>query len=71
MSPSKIMLASVLLAAVPALPALAQDQPNTDIVSPVPEAQEDCEALRDDLRAQRDDNILNAQDLQDLRDKGC
>ena len=51
--------------------ALAEDRLNTKIVSPVPEAQEDCEALRDKLASLRDDNILTPRDHRELRDKGC
>ena len=52
-------------------PALAQDTPDTGIVSPVAEAEEDCEALRESLEARRDDNVLAPRDLKELRDKGC
>ena len=68
---TKIAFAALLALAMPALPAVAQDRLNTDIVSPVPEGQEDCEALREKLEAQRDDNRLNSQDLQELDSKGC
>ena len=67
---STALLAAPLLLAS-ALPAVAQDAPSEDIMSPVPEAQEDCEALAERLRAQRDDNALNARDLREMRDKGC
>ena len=49
----------------------AQDKPNQDIDSAVPEAQEDCDALRKELEARRQDNRLTPQDTQELRDKGC
>ena len=64
--------AAVLIAAgVGIVPALADNEPDTDIVTATPEAQEDCEALRESLERQRDDNILNAADLRELEDKGC
>lgn len=44
---------------------------NRDIVSSAPEAQENCEDLRERLEARRDDRILNPQDIQELRDAGC
>ena len=51
--------------------AVADERLNRDIVSPVAEPAEDCEALRESLEAQRDDNVLNAADLRELRDAGC
>lgn len=60
-----------LLLAAPTTPALADGQLNRDIQSVQPEAQEDCEALRESLESQRDDNILNPADMRELRDAGC
>ena len=65
------VFAAFLSAPLLTAPVLAQDTPSTDIVSPVPEALEDCDALAESLRARRDDNVLNAQDMQEMRDKGC
>lgn len=47
------------------------DRLNRDIVSPVPEALEDCEALRDALRARDDRGLLDARDRFELRKAGC
>ena len=47
------------------------DRLNRDIVSPVRESREDCEALRDQLRAQDDRGRLDAQDRIALRRAGC
>ena len=44
---------------------------NQDIVSPVPEAQEDCEALERALRESHNDETLTRSDRRELRDKGC
>ena len=60
---------SAMILAASLSPALADLE--VDIDSAVPEAQEDCEALRESLASRRDDNVLNPQDLQELRDKGC
>ena len=70
MTLTKITLAA-MLAAVPALPALAEDKPNTDIVSSAPEGSESCDDLKDSLEAKREDNILTPADLREMRDKGC
>ena len=64
-------VAALFAASLLALPALAQGGLNEEIVTATPEAQEDCEALRDSLKAERDDNVLNAADMRELRDKGC
>ena len=64
---SAILLAMPLLAA----PALAESHLEGEVVSPVPEAEEDCDALRDSLASQRDDGILNVADRRELRDRGC
>ena len=62
----------VALLALPLLVAPAHSQTlNRDIVSPKPEAKEDCEALADRLRDQRDDGVLNPADRRELRDSGC
>ena len=65
-------IAAIALAApLLVVPAVAQERLEEDISSPVPEAKEDCEALADSLRDQRDDGVLNAQDQRELRSKGC
>ena len=46
-------------------------RPNRDIVSPVAEANEDCDALRHTLRRQRDSNTLSTRDFRELRRAGC
>ena len=60
---------AAMLAAASLSPALADLE--GDINSATPEAQEDCDALRESLASQRDDDTLNPQDMQELRDKGC
>ena len=54
-----------------AAPALADEKLIGDINSARPEAQEDCEALRESLADQRDDGTLLPRDYRELRDKGC
>lgn len=63
------MAIGAMVAFAPA--ALAQEALNEDIVSGTAEAQEDCEALRESLEAQRDDNVLTPRDMREMRDKGC
>ena len=65
------LLAAVALAAPFSLPALADDRLTEDIISPRAEPAEDCEALKERLEARRDDNVLNASDLREMRDAGC
>ena len=64
----RLTLAAMLTAAALS-PAFADLE--KDIVSSEAEAQEDCEALRESLASQRDDGLLNPQDMRELRDKGC
>ena len=76
MTALKITLATALALAASTLSATAAEHEDADglaeeIVSPVAEGEEDCEALRESLRRQRDDNRLNPGDLRELRDKGC
>ena len=66
---TKRLILAAMLAALPLTGAYADLE--EDITSATPEAQEDCEALRESLADQRDDGILNAQDMRELRDKGC
>ena len=47
------------------------DRLDDEIVTATPEGQEDCEALRESLRSQRDDNRLIPADFQELRRSGC
>ena len=63
--------ASALALLLGASAALAEDGLNRDIDSAVPEAEEDCEALRDTLAARNDDGRLDAFDMQELARKGC
>ena len=65
------LIAALAIALPHAGTAMADGKLNRDIVSPVAEPAEDCEALRESLEAQRDDNVLNAADLRELRDAGC
>lgn len=66
-----LAIAAALSLAFPAIPALAQERLEEEIVSPVAEPKEDCEALRERLKSKRDDDVLNPMDLRELRDAGC
>ena len=62
---------AVPMSSASSTPAFADGNLAEDIVSPRAESNEDCEAMRESLEARRDDNVLNAQDMQELRNAGC
>ena len=51
--------------------AFAQDKPEGPVDSATPEAQEDCEALREAMERRDDDNVLDPRDEEELRERGC
>ena len=68
---SSLMIIPVGLGLLAIAGCSATGATSNNINSAVPEAQEDCEALRDSLATRERDNTLDAQSISELQRAGC